>query len=98
MTVGSKVMCVDDGIKPEQILAITNYYKNWVKKGSTYTIRAILENDDIVHGVLLDEVVNAPIYIDLIGREQEPAFGLFRFRELEDDVMMEEVEHYVEMI
>jgi len=91
-------MCIDDLIKPEMMVTICNYYNNWVKKGKTYTIRQVLQNDDIVHGVLLEEVRNEPIYIELIGREQEPAFGMFRFRELEDDKMMESVEHYVEMI
>lgn len=98
MKEGTKVMCIDDLIKPEMMVTICNYYNNWVKKGKTYTIRQILQNDDIVHGVLLEEVRNEPIYIELIGREQEPAFGMFRFRELEDDKMMESVEHYVEMI
>lgn len=98
MKEGTKVMCIDDLIKPEMMVTICNYYNNWVKKGKTYTVRQVLQNDDIVHGVLLDEVRNEPIYIELIGREQEPAFGMFRFRELEDDKMMESVEHYVEMI
>ena len=91
-------MCVDDGIKQEMMVTICNYYHNWVKKGKTYTVREVLQNDDIVHGVLLEEVRNEPIYIELIDKKQEPAFGMFRFRELEDDRMMESVEHYVEMI
>lgn len=98
MKTGAKVVCIDDGIKPEMMMTICNYYGNWVKKGKTYTVREVLQNDDIVHGVLLDEVRNEPIYIDLIGKKQEPAFGMFRFREVEDDKMMESVEHYVEMI
>ena len=91
-------MCVDDGIKPEMMVTICNYYHNWVKKGKTYTVRDVLQNDDIVHGVLLEEIRNEPIYIELIDKKQEPAFGMFRFRELEDDRMMESVEHYAEMI
>jgi hypothetical protein len=98
MKAGTKVMCVDDGIKQEMMVTICNYYHNWVKKGKTYTVREVLQNDDIVHGVLLEEVRNEPIYIELIDKKQEPAFGMFRFRELEDDRMMESVEHYVEMI
>jgi hypothetical protein len=80
------------------MVTICNYYHNWVKKGKTYTVREVLQNDDIVHGVLLEEIRNEPIYIELIDKKQEPAFGMFRFRELEDDRMMESVEHYVEMI
>jgi hypothetical protein len=80
------------------MVTICNYYHNWVKKGKTYTVREVLQNDDIVHGVLLEEIRNEPIYIELIDKKQEPAFGMFRFRELEDDRMMESAEHYVEMI
>jgi hypothetical protein len=98
MKAGTKVMCVDDGIKPEMMVTICKYYHNWVKKGKTYTVREVLQNQDIVQGVLLEEIRNEPIYIELIDKKQEPAFGMFRFRELEDDRMMESVEHYVEMI
>jgi hypothetical protein len=95
---GSKVICVDDTIRPEMIVSIAQYYQNWVKNDRVYTIREILQNEGIVEGVLLEEVKNDPIYIDLIDKKQEPAFGLFRFRVIEEDPMMESIEHYISML
>lgn len=41
----------------------------------------------------LEEVHNFPIFIDLIGREQEPAFRLNRFAKREEaGVLVEELE------
>lgn len=98
MQVGSKVVCVDDTIRPEMIISIAKFYKDWVKRDKIYTIREVFQNEGIVEGVLLEEVRNKPIYIELIDKKQEPAFGLFRFRELQEDAMMESVEHYIEML
>jgi len=85
MKVGQKVICVEASIKSEHIFTALELYSQWIKKGEKYTIRAILDNDDIVPGILLEEIVNPPVYIDLIKREQEPAFGLFRFREIDEE-------------
>jgi hypothetical protein len=85
MSPGTRVMCVDDTIKPEAFFAILENYQNWVKNGKIYTVREFLDNDEIVPGILLEEITNKPIFIKLLGREQEPAFGLFRFRELEEN-------------
>jgi hypothetical protein len=84
MKVGQKVLCVDDSIKIGELFTVGKHYKQWIKSGNKYTIREILDNNDIVTGVLLEEVKNSPIYIKLIGREQEPAFRLNRFRELDE--------------
>lgn len=81
MKPGTRVLCVDDSILPDHIVAVVNHFPNWVLKGSRYTIREFLDNDGIVPGVLLEEVRNPPIFIPLIGRWQEPAFALWRFRE-----------------
>ena len=77
--VGDKVLCVNDSIKAEMFLSVINMYVNWIKKGKTYTIREIYYNDDIVVGVLLEEIKNPIIFIKLINREQEPAFATWRF-------------------
>ena len=77
---------------------IVKYYKNWVSRDNVYTIREVVSNEGIVDGVLLNEIKNAPIYIELIDKKQEPAFGKFRFKLLQEDAMMESVEHYVEML
>ena len=84
MKKGDKVLCLDDTIKAEALMSISAMYRNWVKKGQIYTVREILNNKDIVTGVLLKEVRNQLVYIDLIERQQEPAFGLFRFRVLDE--------------
>lgn len=85
MRVGDRVVCVDDVIKADKLEFVAYAYPKWVTKGKTYTIRAILDNDDIVPGLLLEEIVNPEIYIHLIDKIQEPAFGLFRFAELQDN-------------
>lgn len=54
-------------------------FQSWVKKGDEYTIREILDNDNIVTGVLLEEIHNTPLYFNLIKRVQEPAFATWRF-------------------
>lgn len=84
LKIGSKVLCVDDSIKPGKLNFVGYAYPNWIKAGEIYTVREILPNDDIVPGIVLEEVINPPLYVHLLGREQEPAFRLSRFRELYD--------------
>jgi hypothetical protein len=81
-----KLVCIDDSVRVGMERFVSEAYFNWVKKGVTYTVREVLENDGIVTGVLLNEVHNFPIYQPLLGRKQEPAFRLDRFAELEDDL------------
>jgi hypothetical protein len=77
--VGDKVLCINDSIKSEMIFPIINMYVNWVKKGKPYTVKEIYFNDDIVVGILLEEISNPAIFIKLINRMQEPAFATWRF-------------------
>ncbi len=98
MRVNDRVICVDDSILAEVMPTIVRYYKNWVSRDQIYTVRQVVDNDGIVDGVLLEEIRNEPIYIELIDKKQEPAFGMFRFRLLQEDAMMESIEHYVEML
>jgi hypothetical protein len=88
--IGQKVICINSSIEPKILFSVLENYQQWVKQDVIYTVREILNNDDIVPGVLLEEVVNKPIYIKLLGREQEPAFSTSRFRELQDDEVLEE--------
>jgi len=83
----SRLVCVDDSIKFDQIVFVSEVYQQWVKKGEEYTVRQVLENDGIVTGVLLNEVVNEPIWQKLLGRYQEPAFRLNRFAEIDEEVV-----------
>jgi hypothetical protein len=72
-------------------------YPNWIKKGQKYTVRAMLNNDDIVPGLLLEEVRNPLIFIHLINKVQEPAFGMFRFAKFAHDRATNTVEAYQEI-
>lgn len=82
--VGDEVMCIDDTIRPEMLMSVVSYYPNWVKRGTKYTVRGFVDNNGIVDGVLLEEISNPIIFIKLINRDQEPAFGLFRFAKSEE--------------
>jgi hypothetical protein len=77
--VGDEVMCINDS-RPDGWTS--EAFPQWVKKDSKYTIREILDNDDIVVGVLLVELINPSVYIKLIDREQEGAFATWRFAPL----------------
>jgi hypothetical protein len=98
MKTGDKVVCIDDVMRDEVIPTVVKYYKNWVKRDDIYTVRDIVDNDGIVFGILLHEIRNERIYIELIDKVQEPAFGMFRFRVVQESEHMESVEHYVEMV
>lgn len=90
----SRVRCIDDSIKADQILLVSRVYQEWVKKDQVYTVREVLDNDGIVTGLLLNEVVNDPIPQELLGgRWQEPAFRVSRF--VEEDVLCEENNLYL---
>jgi hypothetical protein len=91
MTVGKKVVCIDDSIKPGKEEFVKYAFPAWIRKDQIYTIRAIVENQGIVPGMLLKEVVNPSIYIHLVKAYQEPAFRLDRFRELEDSELEEDL-------
>jgi hypothetical protein len=82
MKPGDKVICVDASIDPEKAEEIKRDFEIWITKDKEYTIREILDNEGIVPGVLLEEVHNFPKYFKLIGRFQEPAFAIWRFRKL----------------
>ena len=87
MEVGSRVLCTDSSIKASEIFMVSMVYDMWVNKGAEYTIREVLDNDGIVTGVLLAEIVNDPIPQELLGgRFQEPAFRVTRFQELHEDM------------
>ncbi len=96
MEVGSRVLCTDSSIKASEIFMVSRVYSMWVNKGTEYTIREVLDNDGIVTGVLLDQVVNDPIPQELLGgRFQEPAFRVTRFQELHEDMAESIKEEYV---
>lgn len=90
--IGETVVCIDDSIKAGKELFVAKVFPNWVKKDEKYVIRAFVDNQGIVTGVLLEELVNPPVYIHLIDAEQEPAFRTSRFRKLHPHEVLEESE------
>jgi|688.fasta_scaffold2589794_1 hypothetical protein len=97
--IGDIVVCVDDSMQSHVIEELKKDVPNWVKKDNKYTIRAILNNRNIVTGLLLEEISNPPLYFDLIGGFQEPAFAEFRFRKLKpNENMVENVKEVLEIV
>lgn len=93
---GSKVICIDDKVKEELLGETLACFKHWVKKGIVYTIREICDNDGIVEGYLLEEIVNPKIEMKGLGEKYdgymfEPRFATWRFAEQETNQLEEEV-------
>ena len=97
IAVGDTVLCIDDSIREDKLMFVGHAYPNWIKQGVEYTVREILPNDDIVPGILLEEVRNPEIFITLLGKYQEPAFRIDRFKKLEYNTL-ETVEEKEELI
>lgn len=91
MKQGSTVLCIDDSKRPEVAEWSSTHCPNWVKKGRKYTIRQITDHDDIVLGVLLEEVVNKPVYLTRWNKVIEPHFATWRFAELEEESIKQEI-------
>jgi len=84
---GDTVICVDSSINPEHMDKVCRMFPLWIVKDKKYTIREINGNDDIVPGLLLEEVSNPRVYISLLKRMQEPAFRLDRFKKTSPDMV-----------
>lgn len=83
MQVGSLVECIHDFEKEPYYWS--NYNINYPVKNSIYTIREVVirrdKRNDISHGLLLEEIVNAPqLYTDGMV---ENAFHVDAFREIQ---------------
>tara|TARA_R110002126_G_scaffold197836_3_gene345549 strand:- start:8 stop:328 length:321 start_codon:yes stop_codon:yes gene_type:complete len=89
--VGDEVVCIDNSYPSGWSV---EDFPQWVLEGSKYTIREILDNDDIVVGVLLVELENPSVFQELLGRDQEGAFASWRFSKLRSAYdIREEKEH-----
>ena len=82
--IGDKVVCIDAGIEGRMLGEIINDFPNWLEQDAEYTIREFNDNDGIVTGVLLEEIINPEKYFRLVNKIQEPAFRLSRFRKKEE--------------
>lgn len=81
---GAKVLCLDDGIKPERLLQISEEFPNWIESKKEYTIRQVYaqvntKTNEMVVSILLEEIHNPPIWIDQYKAMIEPGFALERF-------------------
>ena len=95
--IGDEVICIDDSIKPGMEEFVLFAYSSWVKKGKKYIVRGFTDNDGIVTGVWLEEIVSKVIYQPLLGYEQEPAFRLNRFAKSEKNYTYSEEEQLEEI-
>ena len=91
-SINDRVICIDSSKASHTIEELNADVPNWVRKGDKYTIRGFNENDGIVVGVLLEEVVNPVKFFKLVNRMQEPAFAQWRFRKLSPSESFEEEE------
>lgn len=85
--IGEVILCCEDYKLPHTREEIDKNMPHWVKKGEKYTVRGFNDNNGIVVGVLLEEVVNPQLYFKLIDRVQEGAFRTDRFVKLQEDVV-----------
>ena len=94
-SIGDKVICIDNSMRPHTIEELKRTVPNWVVKDKEYTIRGFQENDGIALGILLEEITNPPIRIIILNRVQEPAFAEWRFRKKSPANVEVEVEEEV---
>jgi hypothetical protein len=85
--IGDRVICVDDRRNHPQTVFD---FRQWVVREKEYHVRGFQGNDGIVTGILLEEVHNPPIFIKLLGRKQEPAFAVWRFRKTKSAFLIAE--------
>ena len=94
--IGETVMCIDASMQTHTIEELSKDVPNWITQDKKYIIRGFNENDGIVLGVLLEEVVNPIRFFKLINKFQEPAFRTDRFRKLKPSEVEEEVSYNIE--
>jgi hypothetical protein len=82
--ISDKVICVDASMQTHTVAELRQDMPQWVKQDNVYTIRGFTDNNGIVDGVWLEELHNPPKYFKLIGRFQEPAFALWRFKKQQE--------------
>lgn len=95
--IGETVVCIDASMQAHTIEELSKDVPNWITQDKKYIIRGFNENDGIVLGVLLEEIVNPIRFFKLINKFQEPAFAEWRFRKLKPDEVNVNIEEF-EMI
>lgn len=91
-SVGERIVCINDSKQSHTIEELDKDVPNWIKKEKIYTVRGTTDNNGIVDGVWLEEIVNPIRFFRLIQRPQEPAFACTRFRKMKpSDAYLEEI-------
>jgi len=101
--VGDEVICIDD---KKGINYNSGIIPQWPVKDNKYIVRSFANNDGIVEGVRLAEIVNPEQYVPLLNDFQEPAFATWRFVKLrtayqireESETIKESIDESVEVI
>lgn len=94
LEIGQRVICINSSKLSHTIGELEADMPNWIKKNEKYIIRGFNENNGIVLGILLEEVVNPIRYFRLIGKSQEGSFRVDRFEKIiEDEVSIEKEEY-----
>jgi hypothetical protein len=99
MEQNDEFICTDDSIAPDQIEWQKKFCPQWPKKGETYTLREWRDNDGIVDGYLMNELINPPCFVIKFNKTMEPAFATWRFKRLQNQppqsvAIEEEVEEF----
>lgn len=97
-SIGDRVVCIDASMQAHTIEELKKDVPNWIRQDEKYTVRGFNENNGIVLGILLEEITNMPIYFNLLGRAQEPAFADWRFRKMRPNEVESEVESIEEIL
>jgi hypothetical protein len=92
--IGETVVCIDASMQAHTIEELSKDVPNWITQDKKYIIRGFNENDGIVLGVLLEEVVNPIRFFKLINKFQEPAFAEWRFRKLKPNEVNVNIEEF----
>lgn len=94
MKPGTKLKCIDDSLKPEQIKWQKIICPNWIKKNAIYTVKTINNHDDIVEGILLEEIQNPISFNIFLNKDIEPHFATWRFAEELSPEPQEEINEF----
>ena len=92
--IGEQVVCIDASMQTHTIEELSKDVPNWIVQDKKYIIRGFHDNDGIVLGVLLEEVVNPIKFFKLINKFQEPAFAVWRFRKLNPSEVNVKIEEF----
>ncbi len=82
--INDRIVCIDADFS--MYPTIFEIYQNLPKLQQVYTVREKQFVDGQGYRLLLDEISNAPIYIDAVKGKVEPGFNASRFALLSDPI------------